>query len=164
MNVADLLELLHVAPRRYTIVSARVRCRKNSFDRWGRTNELPQTDETFEVRVEERPGGTGRANPFPHQHFEWGQCAFDPNVVIPELWLEPVGRTRVAGREAIAVRATPRATTHDYFVLPMRADRYELAVDGERGVLLRLKCLVNGNEALVYEVERIAFDGDALDP
>jgi hypothetical protein len=86
------------------------------------------------------------------------QVMWDPNMLIPEMWLEPRETERVADREGIRVRSQPRPTSHDYIVLWPRADRYELVVDIERGILLRLSLFVRGREAMSDEVLSVRFD------
>lgn len=86
------------------------------------------------------------------------QVMWDPNMLIPEMWFEPLGRQIVANREGLKVRARPRWTSHDYIVVPPWADAYELVVDLERGVLLRFGCWFQGHEGIADEVIDITFD------
>lgn len=155
MTTAELLELLHTSAKLWSTATAHVEMTSVGRDRRGRAGT--GQGEVLEIEVSPRQPERGQHRL--RRHFsEWQQCAFDPNVVIPELWLEPVGPTVVAGRDGITVRARPRPTTHDYFVLPMSAEAYELVVDIERGILLRLACIVDGEETLVYEITSIDFD------
>jgi len=86
------------------------------------------------------------------------QVMWDPNMLIPEMWFEPLGRLVVANREGLKVRARPRRTSHDYIVVPPWADAYEMVVDLERGVLLRFGCWFQGREGVADEVIEITFD------
>jgi hypothetical protein len=86
------------------------------------------------------------------------QMMWDPNLLIPEMWFEPLGRQVIANREGLKVRARPRWTSHDYIVVSPWADAYELVVDLERGVLLRFGCWFQGEEGIADEVMEITFD------
>ena len=87
----------------------------------------------------------------------------DPARLLPSLDLEPAGRTTRAGRDALAVRATPRRDG-DFFGpgLPAGGDEHELAVDAERGVLLRAVSRLDGEEFWRVDVDEIAFDVEFL--
>jgi outer membrane lipoprotein-sorting protein len=91
-----------------------------------------------------------------YEHF------LDPSVLIPELIFEPLDETNVAGRPALRVSGRPRGgrrdSPHQMLRLGVGADEYELAVDAERGVLLRTLARVDGDEFSVHEVTEIAFD------
>ena len=88
----------------------------------------------------------------------------DPSWLATGLDLEPAGRARCAGREAILVTATPRpgpfGAQHD--ALLAGADRHELALDAERGVLLEAGSFLDGEPASLFQVVEIAFD-ESLD-
>ena len=88
---------------------------------------------------------------------------FEPARLLGALELEPLDRVEVAGRAAIRARATARP--HDerdselaLGYLGHGADEYELAVDAERGVLLRTTALLDGEPFAVAEVPELAFD------
>jgi hypothetical protein len=85
------------------------------------------------------------------------QVWWEPNLLIPEMWLEPNGMRRVSGREAVIVRGLPRWTSHD-FVIVTPADSYELVVDRERGVLLGMTLLFDGEVGISDEAVEITFD------
>src|SRR5262249_46051297 len=89
------------------------------------------------------------------------QMAFvDPSVLLSSHDLEVVGRTVHAGREAIAVRARPRAE-REPAVDPAfwaGADTYQLLVDSERGVLLHYAASFRDTEYAAVSVERVIFD------
>jgi outer membrane lipoprotein-sorting protein len=91
-----------------------------------------------------------------YEHF------LDPSGLIPGLTFEPLDETIVAGRRALRVFARPRGgksdSPHQVLRLGVGADEYELAVDVERGVLLRALARVDGEEFSVHEVTEIAFD------
>jgi hypothetical protein len=84
----------------------------------------------------------------------------DPLALVSGLRLEPAGTTEVGGRAAWHVRATPRddpegpGASHR---LGLGADAYELALDVERGVLLRGEALLDGKPFHRLEVSDIAF-------
>lgn len=87
---------------------------------------------------------------------------FDPGVPhleLEELELRSAGRVRQAGREAIRVEAT-KPGEWDYPPEPLwlGADDYELVVDAERGVILRLASRLGGQAFDVTEVLDIHFD------
>ncbi len=115
-------------------------------------------EQTFRnFRFEDLGEGSGRGaylgGPETYRQVMW-----EPNMLIPEMWLEPHESVRVAGREAVRVSGQPRPTSHDYIVLWPSADRYELVVDLERGILLRLALFVRGREAKSDEVLAVRFD------
>lgn len=88
---------------------------------------------------------------------------FDPSVShleLEHLELEVAGQTVVAGRESILVRAVKPGGWGDYQPEPLwwGADDYELAVDAERGVLLRLALRLEGRAFDVTEVLEISYD------
>jgi outer membrane lipoprotein-sorting protein len=83
----------------------------------------------------------------------------DPSLLLAQLEVEATGRASVAGREAILVRATRRGREwHGPAGLPEGAHHHELAVDAERGVLLRTASVLDGQEFHSHEVLEIAFD------
>ena len=93
----------------------------------------------------------------------------EPAALLAAVSFEIRGRTLLAGREAIVVRARPRSVTdvmgrlHGLPGLEAGADRYELLVDAERGLLLRSASVIDGEEFMVCEVLQVAFD-ERLDP
>jgi hypothetical protein len=151
-NLADVLELMHTARRRYHAVEARIAYREepSGADRV-EEGELRVMGSTADRVV----GGLRPDIELVH----WRQCMFDPNVTIPELWLEPIDEVAVAGRRGVRLHARRRPTTHDYYVLPRITEDYELVVDAERGILLRLECIRDGRVVLGLEVLEIEFDG-----
>lgn len=82
-----------------------------------------------------------------------------PHLELDQLELRPAGRTRMAGREAIRVAAVKHGDW-EYPPEPLwwGADDYELVVDAERGVILRLASRLGGRAFDVTEVLDIAFD------
>jgi outer membrane lipoprotein-sorting protein len=85
----------------------------------------------------------------------------DPAGLLAALTFEPRGHTTVAHRDAILLRATPRAGVQhefDLHQLALGADEYEFAVDVERGILLRAASLIEGEEFAVQEILDVAFD------
>jgi hypothetical protein len=198
MKLEDVLELMHLARRRYTTIEASVRRRfepglieaHRSNDAGsatpvqGRVEAVDhvwfESPTTWRVDAESGPGA-GLVNIHDGDHAlrnfrledlgegygrgvylggpqTYRQVMWEPNMLVPEMRLEPSETERVAGREGVRVRARPRPTTHDYVVLWPRADRYELVVDIERGILLRLSLFVGGREAMSDEVLAVRFD------
>jgi hypothetical protein len=90
----------------------------------------------------------------------------DPAAIIPYLWLEPLDRTRQAGREAIRVRGLPRREVVEELsptVLRLGADEYELLVDAERGMFFRYIARLDGKVFAGREVLGVAVDTPFLD-
>lgn len=85
---------------------------------------------------------------------------FNPWHLASSLELRSAGRTVCAGRDALAAHGTSQ---HSGFLHIPTAERYELAVDAERGVILKHDALFDERSLEVYEVIDIAFDAD-LDP
>ena len=87
---------------------------------------------------------------------------FDPSVPhleLEALELRSAGRTRAAGREAIRVEAAnPGGWDYPPEPLWAGADDYELLIDTERGLILRLASRREGRAFDVTEVLEIAFD------
>jgi hypothetical protein len=87
---------------------------------------------------------------------------WDPGLLIAELWLGPVDRTSLLGREAIRVSATPRPTVRPsgevFIILLVEADECELVLDLERGIVLRLAEYLGGELMHMEEVIEMAFD------
>lgn len=92
-----------------------------------------------------------------YRHVLW-----EPNVMIPLLWLEPVRDAEIAGRRSIVARGLPRPSSTDYFILEP-ARQYEIVVDVERGVVLRFRRLYGGAVGIEDEVLDIAFDVELPD-
>ena len=81
----------------------------------------------------------------------------DPAPLIGIYRLARQGETMLLGRKAVEVTAIPRHRdlSHDFGTL---ADELALAVDSERGILLRAAVTVDGEVLSTYEVTEIAFD------
>jgi hypothetical protein len=180
MKLEDVLELMHLARRRYATIEASLRRRfEPALVEAHRSNDVG-SPARWRVDAESGPGA-GLVNihdgdqAYRNFRFEdlgegygrgvylggpqtYRQVMWEPNMLVPEMWLEPHETERVAGREGVRVRAQPRPTSHDYIVLWPRADRYELVVDLERGILLRLSFLAGGQETMSDEVLAVRFD------
>jgi hypothetical protein len=85
------------------------------------------------------------------------EVMWEPNLLIPETWLEPHGEQRIAERDAITVSGVPRPTSNDFLTV-VPADGYDLVVDLERGVLLRYGLRYAGDLGVLEEVLDIEFD------
>jgi outer membrane lipoprotein-sorting protein len=84
---------------------------------------------------------------------------FDPAGLIPALDLEPGARAVVAGRAAHLVGARPRRTHEPPGdLVPAGCDEVRLAIDAERGVVLRIESLARGQPVRLIEVAQIVFD------
>ena len=85
----------------------------------------------------------------------------DPAGLIAALVFEHGGHSTVAGRAAIVLHGTRRSGI-DYEPALMQlgegADEYRIAVDAERGILLRVASLLDGQEFAVKEILEVAFD------
>lgn len=81
----------------------------------------------------------------------------DPAGLIPATELEVRGRSQVAGRNGIALHATPRGP-HPHPPLAWGASTHELVVDAERGVLLRVASSLDSVVFETVSVTTIAFD------
>ncbi len=85
----------------------------------------------------------------------------DPVGVLGSFLLEPLGRAEVAGRDAWRVRARarpePEGSGSVVFRLGPGADRVELAIDAERGALLRTEAFLGGEPFHRLEVTEITF-------
>jgi hypothetical protein len=97
----------------------------------------------------------------------------DPSPLLEALRFQPLGPDMVAGRPAARLHAVPRERGPGGSVLDQLgsgADAYELAVDAERGILLRVAALVDGEPYSVIELSEVAFDEEfpagtfAVDP
>jgi len=97
----------------------------------------------------------------PHQIDEGPRQFLEPGPIIPDLRFELTGRDVVAGRDALVLRARPAGggpgAAHAFGA---GADEYELAVDAERGVVLRSVAFLDGREFERSEAVEIAFDED----
>jgi outer membrane lipoprotein-sorting protein len=118
-----------------------------SFDRWNGaiTNE----------GEEDVGGGAGE------QFSGW----LEPASVLGLLEFEALGEGEVAGRRTLnarAIRATPGiAVDHDAWGLHrlgVDAEQYELALDAERGVILRLEARHRGQPFFIGEARTVEFD------
>jgi outer membrane lipoprotein-sorting protein len=85
----------------------------------------------------------------------------DPVAVIAAYRLENRGTTEVAGRPAHRLRAVARSARESagavVFQLGAGADELELAIDAERGALLRAEAFLAGEPFRGLEVTEIAF-------
>jgi hypothetical protein len=89
----------------------------------------------------------------------------DPTPLLGSLKFAVEGRSEVAGRETISVSAVPRARDPRQHMrnlelsqLGTGADRYELEVDAERGVLLDAVALRDGEPFHRITATEISFD------
>lgn len=86
------------------------------------------------------------------------QIALNPSWLISGLWMEPMGRMRYIGRAVIRVRGEPIEEENSDWYWWDGADEYQLLIDAERGVLLRIGVFRNGEEFAGAEVTSIEFD------
>ena len=81
----------------------------------------------------------------------------DPSALLGAYRFDVTGETAVLDRAAVEVAATRRAGVHAYD-FGLLAEELALLVDNERGVLLRVAVIVEGEEISVTEIREIAFD------
>lgn len=88
----------------------------------------------------------------------------DPSAVPGLLDLRVTGRAEVHGRPVWVVEGRPKHAPGSDWVprpspaVPPGADRYALAVDAERGVVLRVEAQLDGRPFAITEVTAIEFD------
>jgi outer membrane lipoprotein-sorting protein len=114
------------------------------------------------------PNGEGRV------HEQGGRPQLGPAGVLIETAgisaafdLDVVGRTRALGRDAFTVRARPRIddvrSGPRFHPLVSGGDEVHLAVDAERGVLLRLEAILDGAPFYRLEMTEVGFDEELPD-
>ena len=86
------------------------------------------------------------------------QITLNPSWLISGLWMEPIGRRRYIDRAAIRVWGEPIEEENSDWYWWDGADEYQLLIDAERGVLLRIGVFRNGEEFAGAEVTSIEFD------
>ncbi len=89
----------------------------------------------------------------------------DPTPLLGSLRFTPAGRGHVAGRDTLTADAVPRLSegrqhprAFELHQLGGGADRYTLEIDADRGVLLQVTALRNGEPFQRITTDRIAFD------
>ena len=85
----------------------------------------------------------------------------DPAPLLAGCDVELLGEARQAGRDALRVRLLPRPAADPILQPPLLgqgADEFEVLVDAERGVLLRVAARIAGEDFRLEEVIEIAFD------
>lgn len=133
-------------------------------DRWREEILSPTSQLRFRNAREawiEPHDGTLHREEYPDIDIQPAETVWDPALLIAELWLEPLARTVLLGREAIEVRARPRPTFRpggEHFLMVDEADEYELTVDRERGLVLRLASLIQGEVMELLEVTELHLD------
>jgi outer membrane lipoprotein-sorting protein len=94
-------------------------------------------------------------------HVGAGLEMLDPARFLSGFDLDSAGEAVVAGRAARRVHIRTRdPKRHDPGGLELGIEEAELLLDAERGLILRLAELFEGEEAFVREVEEIAYDVD----
>jgi outer membrane lipoprotein-sorting protein len=103
-----------------------------------------------QVRSNERREGSGTMSTEEER-------LLDPSALLGAYRFDVSGETAVLDRAAVEVAATRRlgVHAHDFGLL---AEELALLVDNERGVLLRVAVIVEGEEISVTEIREIAFD------
>ena len=107
---------------------------------WEAQSEMASADESLDIITD--------------RHFNPEQI----RCFLEFLTLEPTGRTRIADRDCVSVKALPRGDGPWPHWLPYRADEYELHVDLTRGVLLNIIGRYKGDLLGQHEVIEVAFD------
>jgi len=92
-----------------------------------------------------------------------GEVLLTPSKLLGALQFEPTGEGVRAGRAVVRARAKPdpdlnRADLRGLSDFGWGADAYELEVDVERGVLLRVASHFKGAELSLVEAVRVTFD------
>ena len=82
----------------------------------------------------------------------------NPSWLISGLWMEAMGQMKYIGRAAILVRGEPIEEEDSDWYWWDGADEYQMLVDAERGILLRIGVFRNGEEFAGAEVTSIEFD------
>jgi hypothetical protein len=91
-------------------------------------------------------------------HHRGGVELLDPAEFLAGYELEPAGEAVIAERPVRRVRVRRTSAERGPFGVEPAIDAAELLLDAERGLVLRRAELVDGEEAFVREVERIAYD------
>lgn len=95
--------------------------------------------------------------------FSW---MLEPASLLPALDFAPSGPAEVAGRPALGAVATPRPEDPRWgfaAYVAHGADDVVLAVDRERGVVLRAEARLGGRPFAVHETTEVAFDEPLTD-
>ncbi len=108
---------------------------------------------------ERRPGSPTQLGP--------ATQLIETTAISAALALDVVGRTEILGREAFAVRAHPREQEvrpgPGFHPLLNGGDEVQLAVDVERGVVLRMEAFLGGSAFYRVEFTELAFDEEIPD-
>ena len=92
------------------------------------------------------------------QDLDW---LLDPSLLLATFDFEPRGRTEMAGRRALEVMAVPRPADPRRGLggfLARGGDAVVLAVDAERGVVLRSEVRLENRPFALTEIVEVAFD------
>jgi outer membrane lipoprotein-sorting protein len=104
-------------------------------------------------------GSAAFTHPSQKAHRYGFEPLFRPHTMLARVQLHPLGEAEWAGRRALHARATTRPGRPDFtFELPPGAESFDLLIDRERGVILRLAAFLAGDEFHTLEVGEIAFD------
>ncbi|MGH3010566.1 MAG: hypothetical protein ACRDMY_01785 [Gaiellaceae bacterium] len=126
-------------------------------DAWARVEGLADDEDASEPGVSEH--AFELSVEWPDRVDESWLAVLDPTGVLGACAFELAGSEVVAGRDAILLRARPlEADSFALGDLGPGADVYELAVDAERGILLRSVALLDGREYLWLELRTVEFD------
>jgi hypothetical protein len=85
------------------------------------------------------------------------ECLLDPSALLGVYRFETKSQTALLGRPSMEVIARRRLGVHGHG-FGLLSDELALVVDEERGVLLRLAVIVEGEEISFSEIVEIAFD------
>ena len=93
---------------------------------------------------------------------EWASDLLDPSGIPASALLEPRGTATQSGRATIRVVA--KLKREPLWIAGLGpCDEFELLVDVEVGVLLRVEGRIDGRTVATVELERVAFDEDLAD-
>jgi hypothetical protein len=111
-----------------------------------------------------RGAGAVTNNGSPNHHAGIGddcELLIEPASLLPHFDFDVIGEGEQAGRPGVRVRARKRAARdRDGFMpgLPIGYDELDLLVDRERGTLLQLAALLDGEPGVDRRIEEIAYD------
>jgi hypothetical protein len=93
---------------------------------------------------------------------EWASDLLDPSGIPASALIEPRGKATQAGRPA--VRVVTKLKREPLWIAGLGpCDEFELLVDAEVGVLLRVEGRIDGEAVATIELEGVAFDEDLPD-
>jgi outer membrane lipoprotein-sorting protein len=110
-------------------------------------------------------GRTNGGRPYSQHGSGPAQVLLETPSALAALLLEFLGDDQIASRATFSVRGRPRGandprSAYELSGLGVGADEYLLAVDAERGVLLRCEARLRDRPFMVIEMTEVTFDAD----